>query len=666
MISETLDQTNLSNIPSVEIGAEANPQNDTSDGRFDREQEKMFDFSEAKIHLSRLVNDWSGEIDETKRRRKVRKINLNVNQLRDDKKLDPDETLIPVRTIETNITREQPPLINYLINSRRLCIFTCLSDPKQDTQLLETEFTRGMTYTKWVTPFHKCFDGAQTHGSACVEVVYDSKKPLNVGIEYIPHEELLYPRSVRDIQDAPRIIRTYSVTLTKLKKWVREFDFDQEQVSTLVRARQSTQKEIETVIIYKLLFKKEGIVYVAWFSLEHGVADWLKKPTKLYLGIEEKVTEQITEVIQSVDPISGISTSTPSTKIVESYKDTDIEMYPVFLLQYKESEEVEIAETKGRVFLDENKQEAQTAILSAFVNGLTRASNIYGSPKTEDGTGSSLKELDLPMKGGRIFSKPLDFWAPPYPDFQTINALNYFDTANSQETNQVNFAAINRQDSRKTAKEMAMAENEQTMLNSVTLTLFSTFVREIYSLVWRIVQSQATRIDTTTNKPFLNFLLVERERVKMSPVIPNQPLLDEQTGQPITEKYYENDFDVISKKYEIRAAGDVDVIQRLQKIAQMKQDWPVISNTPLKDRFLADLMKLQYPDVGEAYAKELEKGSTINIMQSMIARLGTVLNGFIQQHPEDLNTMNPDSRNQLTELMNQAQQFIAPANNSPK
>ena len=244
-----------------------------------------------------------------------------------------------------------------------------------------------------------------------------------------------------------------------------------------------------------------------------------------------------------------------------------------------------------------------------------------------------------------------------YPDFQTINALQYFDTANSQETNQVSFAAMNRQDSRKTAKEMAMAENEQTSLNSVQLTLFSTFIREVYSIVWKIVQSQALRIGED-GKPYLNFLLKAKTRPKVNTLFPEQPLIDSATGQVITETYFENDFETISKKYEIRAAGDIDVIQRQQKIAQMKQDWPVVANTPLKDRFLADLMKLQYPDTGEAYAKELEKGSMINVMQSMIARLGTVLSGFAQKHPEDLQSMDPDSRNQLVSLIQESQQFI--------
>jgi len=169
------------------------------DGYRDTEQDKMFSFHTARTHLERIINEWKTEVTATEERRKLRKVDVNVQEERANKKLDPDETLIPVRTIESNISKEQPPYVNYLINSRRLCVFNCISDPDQDAQLLENEFTRGMTYTDWVIPFYKCIDGSQAHGSACVEVVYDEKKPLNVGIEYIPHDELYYPMSVRDL-----------------------------------------------------------------------------------------------------------------------------------------------------------------------------------------------------------------------------------------------------------------------------------------------------------------------------------------------------------------------------------------------------------------------------------------------------------------------------------
>ena len=614
------------------------------DGYRDTEQDKMFSFHTARTHLERIINEWKTEVTATEERRKLRKVDVNVKEERANKRLDPDETLIPVRTIESNISKEQPPYVNYLINSRRLCVFNCISDPDQDAQLLENEFTRGMTYTDWVIPFYKCIDGSQAHGSACVEVVYDEKKPLNVGIEYIPHDELYYPMSVRDLQDSPRIIRKYEVTLTKLKKWVRDFDFDAEQVSMLSRVKRDTTKENETICIYKCFFKMDGVVYVAWFCLEHGLNNWLKAPAKHYIGIANKVKTQVPNEF-------GMMTE------VESWQDADVDVYPVVQLPYRESEEVKISEYKGRCYLDANKQEAQTAILSAFVNGVTRASNVYASPDTQDdGTGSSLKELDKPLVPGRITNKPINFWHPDYPDYVVIQSLQYLDNQNSQETNQVNFAAMNREDSRKTAKEISSSEQQQSALNSVQLTLFSSFIRKVYNLVWKIVQSQALQT-TPDGKSVLPFLLVKREVPVTNPIDGTQ-VIDPETQQPLTRTFYENNYEVIAKLYDVRAAGDIDVIQRQQKIMLMKQDWPVVANTPLKDQFLADLMKLQYPDVGERYAKILESGSLINVMQSLIMRLGTVLQGFIQQNQDDLMQMDVNARNDLMQLMQQTQQFM--------
>src|ERR1041385_4125901 len=149
----------------------------------DDEQNKMFDFSQARIHLVRIIEDWSTEAEDTEVRRKTRDIEIDTEGLRQKGDLDEDETIIPVRVIDQNITREQPAVVNYLINSRRLCIFRSLSNPNQDAQEIEHEFSLGMTYTGWISDHFKCYDGAQTHGWAAVEVGYDTSKPLNCSIE---------------------------------------------------------------------------------------------------------------------------------------------------------------------------------------------------------------------------------------------------------------------------------------------------------------------------------------------------------------------------------------------------------------------------------------------------------------------------------------------------
>src|SRR5262245_30038339 len=87
----------------------------------DDEYRRLFDYSTAVIHLRRIVSSWDQECARTEERRMERDVDVNVEALRQRGELDEDETLIPVRVIDTNIQRELPAYINYLKNSRRIC-----------------------------------------------------------------------------------------------------------------------------------------------------------------------------------------------------------------------------------------------------------------------------------------------------------------------------------------------------------------------------------------------------------------------------------------------------------------------------------------------------------------------------------------------------------------
>jgi hypothetical protein len=656
----------------------------------DNEQDKMFDFSTARIHLQRLVEDWQVEIEDTDVRRKTRDVEVDVEGLRQKGELDEDETLVPIRVIDTNIQREQPPFINYLKNSRRLCTFRSLSIPSQDPQNIEIEYTRGMTYTGWENAIFKALDGAMTHGWAAVEVVLDSSKPLNVSLEYIAHDKLFWPRSVESIKDAPRAVRMYKTTISRLKEWVRDFGFNPTVVEELAAKRRDTQKEGETLDFYKLFFKKEGVVYVGWFCLTDGATDWLKKPEKLFLGVREKQQSQPPSNITqfpgagnaaelNMPPQQNQLGTNPSQgqsgQPQEQWVDSEIKEYPVFVLPYKETEKPKVVDHKGRCFYDEPKQEAQTAVLSGFINALTRASNTIASPSQEDGTGAQLKEIeDVKLLNGRIYNKPLNFWSHPYPDFQILQFLKYSEDANSEETNQVNFSAMNREDSRKTAKEIGAAQQQQSLLNSVQLTLFSTFIRETYSFAWLIVQSQAMQeliaflqIQVPDQKAMqsmmkgvqdaysqqMNQFLLNGQMVhpQVQLAMQNQAVQQVQQIQQQPPMMWQNDFKTIQQKWELRAAGDVDVIQRQEKINQMKTDWPVVSQTALAMRFLSDLIKLEYPDVGEQYAQILGETDMMNQARQEAAALGSIIIAIMKEHPEIMKTISPQELQQLNQLL---------------
>lgn len=630
----------------------AQPISDYFTSYFEDLKKQTFEYDEARIHLNRIVDNWKQEVDKTDERRKTRDVDINVQQLRSTGKLDEDETLIPDRVIDTNIQREQPPYINYLKNSRRLAIFTCVSNPDiTDSQKLELEFTRGMTYPSWEVPHYKCLDGTQTHGWDAIEVVYDSSKPLKVGLEQIGHDRLFFPRSCLDIQDAAKVVRAYDVTINQLKKFVENNGFSKDQVGTIISVRANTQKESETVRIYKSYCKYDAQVYVSWFCLEYGVDDWLKKPIPLFLGMKTKTTKMVDVSTTMPDPITGLPTQTMTQQPREVWVDTPINQYPIYILPYRETEKPKVIDHKGRVFLDENKQEAQTAILSSFVNALYRASKTYAARDAEDGIGTSLKEEeDIVLTGNRILNKPIKFFQMDYPDPVILKAMQYFDSANAAETNQVNFAANNRQDSRKTAKEISSSEQKEALLNSVQLTLFSTHIRNIYSLCWMIVQSLAMQGK-------IQFLLVKKQRPKINPVM-GQPIPDPNTGQPEIEEYWENDYETIKQLYDVRAAGDTDVIQRSEKIQQMKQDFPVIANTILRDEFLAELIKLQYPDVGEKWAKILlTQGNQFEQMKGLLGQLGNILIGVFKDHQDILMELPPQQQAAIQQMIAQSQQL---------
>ena len=90
----------------------------------------------------------------------------------------------------------------------------------------------------------------------------------------------------------------------------------------------------------------------------------------------------------------------------------------------------------------------------------------------------------------------------------------------------------------------------------------------------------------------------------------------------------------------------------------MMQDWPVISQTPLRDKFLQDLIRLKYPDVGEQYVTLLAQQPQMDAMKGIIGRLATIMQGAMQQNPEMMTSLPPE---QQADVGNLVQQGIAMA-----
>ena len=568
-----------------------------------------FEWEYVKPRIDKLVGQWSGEITATENRRKERYIDVDVDKLRNEGKLAPDETFIPVRVIDTNIMREEPAYSAYLTQSRRLAIFEDKMDIGADTEKVAIEFTRGVKYKGWFRAFHRVGDGARMHGWDFMEVSFDPSKPHHVAYEHVGHDNLFFDRDIEEFQESEFVIRRRQATGSRLEKLVSEFGFDNAQVNIILRRDQATPKSFdERYNIYRLYFKYQGIVYVAWFCKDHGVTNWLKAPEPLKLGIYEQQM-----VDGELDPLTGLPA--PTVQMVES----NVDEYPIFPLVYKESEEPELTKKVGRCFLDGDWQEAQTALVSSYVNGCSRASHTMAAPETPDETESQLRQLDIPLESGVILSKPMKFFHQDYPDPSMLGGLQYLGSVNSASAGQVDFAASNRKDSRKSATELVQAQEEADTLKSTPITNYSDHIRCVFSFAWRIVQSQALQ-----NKiPFI---------------------ADPASGI--------NNMELIARDYEVKPAGDIDVVERKEKIVQMMQDWPVISTTALAPKFLSDLMKLKYPDVGDQYSAILEAGDP---MKATIAALATTLAGALQ--PEEYSALAPQQQMQLQQLQQQVAQL---------
>lgn len=582
----------------------------------------MLDYRFAEGRMRPLVDKWlAEEVKRTEYRRRMRDIKVDVKALRERGQLKSDETYIPIRLLDTNIRREQPPQIQYLTQSRRCAVFKCNTQPQHDASALEGEFTRVMRYEDWEVPFIRVLDGAALHGWDSVEVVFDDKKPGGVAIEHVGHENLVMPFDARSLEQCEYFLRIFHVSAPQLKAFVRDFGFNQVEVEKLIRLLEGDvnttsgtpykSRSDSMVMIFKLFFKLNGQVYVAWYSKE--CSDWLKVPEPLYVGVQQQSVEMV------IDPITGMPTPQQKWTPTPEYE------YPVKILYYQEGEKPEIFDHHGRAHLDEYKQEAVSATWSAFINGTLRASNVYGSPANQTDTGGAApKQLEVVLEHGRMYDAPMSFFNAPYPDPVMLKAAQALDTQNSQETNQVAWAVNNREDSRKTATEIEAAQNQTVQINSVSVLMLSGFLRRVYKQCWRIVQSLALQ-----NK--IVFL---------------------QSASPETNGVPTNNAQQIAMDYTLRPAGDVDVIEKQEKLSKMMQFWGVVQTVPgLNQVFLSDIIKTAFPEDGDRYIMAMMQGSPKN---GVIQSLGALVKSLVAVTPEAA-----EFAPQLAQIEQQAQAALA-------
>lgn len=561
--------------------------------------DSFFNFDFAKVRFDKLIENWELIVTDTERNRLLRYIKTDEKTLQTLKLFKEDETYVAVRLMDQNIRAEQPQRLAYITQPRRAVVLKPLySERVNGVENVEAVFTDCARYQSWENPFIKVDDGASSHGWDFVEVVFDETKPGHFAVEHVGRENLIFDLDAEDITNQECLIRRVKVTSSRLIAWIEEFGFDPIEVNKLVESDDKTENKTKdtTHVVYKVYFRYKSTIYVCW----HGgksAGGYLKKPVGFYLGINDL-------------------TLPTKPRLAEV-------AYPFFQLDYIETEAPKVIDKHGRCFLDEPAQSAASAILSGIVNSTMRASNVYGavapSPVPSADT-TPPKQTNVKLKHGLIYDKPLIFFSTPFPPASALQSLELVTQYNKLDISRPDYAVKNRKDSRKTATEVQASVNDASMMASVQSTQQSVFMRKVYTKCFEIFQNRS-----------LQGVIPVPDNIKQ----------------------------MLAIKFDVKAAGDVDVIQRQEKLVKQQQTWPVVANTPIAMDFLKDFLMNAFPEEAPRYIQILQQDQQA---KQLVAGLAQALKVAVTDESGQIKPEYNDDKEELQQLGQQVQMFLNPQN----
>lgn len=572
-----------------------------------------FDYSKETQRLQQLIAAWSSEADNCQRRREMRQNKKSVQEERMKQTILEDETIIPDRTIASNIKRSKVAYDNYITQSKRVLIITDVEEPQQSIETLELWYTRGMRYPGWKKPYFKLIDSMHVHGGSPMEVVYDPEKPMNVALEYIPRHELIIPLKTRNIQACPRILRQFEVTATQLEEFSLIYNFAPDIVKDLY---ERFQNKDEYIRIYRVLMKIQGLVYNAWYSKEAD-KNWLRPPVLHDVGLFDFDPAQLLQPVPvgppqmpQVLPMDGTMMNGPmmapqppqmvplflspqwATLRQQFMKPSPLHNYPIYWFPFQITECEEVLDEQGRVSMDLHVQEAMTSLLSDTVNGSHRAAGLYPCVENEPGGDPNLLELG-PVKHGVIMSRRIILNQFPWPQPVILPVMQALKVGNADQSGQTDFAATARKDANKTATEMELATNQANAVQISDMDAFSDPYLQMNALAFNVACHQAI------------FQLCKR---------PPEP------------QYLIGD-------YNLQSASDTEVVKRLEDKNNAKEFFNIVKGTPMADKLLTFLIERYFPDQSQEWNAVLQQPDK----NAVIAQLIQVLEQ-IPQHDLDPNT----------------------------
>jgi hypothetical protein len=582
----------------------------------------LFDYADEGKIFDGLITTHNEEQQRVERRRILRKNRINVAEQRNrpDKPLLSDETVIPDRTIDFNIRVQKAPYIRYIEQATVVLDFVDSIQPSLNLSALAVYHTNLVRVGDWKIPKLLTVDAILLHGAGYKEVVFNPDMPSHSVEEYIRREDLIFPEKTRNIQACSRVYRRYEVTKSQLDDLATKYGFDAAQVSVI---KDKTKDKSEAIHIYKCYIRdKDGRVFVAWRGeTTIGCSDWLKAPAPFQLGLFD---------IQKQPPVPmpGLPTlGQPTVPPPPAITPRPIKFFPIVVFPYQVEEDEVILETQGRASLDLHVQDALTSLWSATVNGTVRASRFYPTRKPAPGATPKNEELFV-LRHGAVSEGEYNIFQPTYPNNIAIAVSQTLQSKKSQEIGATDYAAMNRQDTRKTATELNAAQEASAELTAPNISLYSLNELKIETLRFEIIKS-AIQVEMALNTP------IEQRKF----VVPAEIPVGVWSSTTLV----------------IAMAADAQVVRRAQRQSRFLQYYPFVANTPYAQVFLETMLNDIFPEEFQAWKQQI--GEADQQKQQLTQMLQQSL-GYLQKMPGE--AMPPEEHQNYANFLNAVDGTINP------
>lgn len=568
-------------------------------------------YAEYSTVFKEMLSKFAGEDGEKTRvenRRKYRRHIVNVEQMRKDKKLLPDETTIPDRTTDSNIRNAKHPYIRYLVEPTTVLSYVDASQPGVNMQPLAVSYTDLIREPGWQVEWFFLVDAIQTHGCGYLEVV-PAKNKVGTSIQYVRRDHLVFPSNTRSLNGAGTIIRIFEFTKAQFEEFAAENKFNQTVVD-VVKKHMEARNEFTKV--FRAYLREDGVIKLAYFAEDTtGATDWLKAPAPYSLGELE------------VGP--------PDAAGKPTFKSIPLTTCPIQPFPLELEEDEEILNIQGRVALDAHIQDALTAVVSSTVNTCYRASGLYPTREDPDAAGKPPEAIDLRhgmLNHGKFSMTKLD-----WPNAIAISIAQFLRTTGAQQAGAVDYAAMNRADTAKTAYEISAAREEADKLSSMAVTLFALCSLAVELRRWNVWRSlvKATVLPTPACcQPGPN-------------------------GEPPM-------INLFSPTLVPTMSADQQVVRQAEQAAKYLQYYQLAAGTPYQIPMLESMLSDAFP---MQFQKWQEKASMLaQAQQTAMGHLQTLAATFNQLRQLDISTLPPDNQQTMAQLLNELGSYLQ--QNSPQ